>query len=78
MAMITQVNGKTLNTIDSQYATGQAAVPAGLSSADGAQISGIAGNISAAPGVTGGINPNTNVVVPGNTPVGLGDINQLT
>jgi len=78
MALITQVNGKTLNTIDQGYVTGQKPVPAGLSSADSAQISGIAGNISAAPGVTGGVDPSTNVVVPGNTPVGLGDINQLT
>ena len=58
MAMITQVNGKALNTIDQQYVTGQKPVPAGLSSIDGAaQIS---------------------VAVPGNAPVGLADINQLT
>ncbi len=78
MAMITQVNGRPLTTIDQQYVTGQKPVPAGLSSADSAQISGVAGNISAATGVTGGANPSTGVVVPGNPPVGLGDINQLT
>ena len=79
MAMITQVNGKALNTIDQQYVTGQKPVPAGLSSIDGtAQISGMAGTISAATDVTGGINPSSGVAVPGNAPVGLADINQLT
>ena len=78
MAMITQVNGRPLTTIDQQYATGQAPIPAGLNAADSAQVSGIAGNISAAPGVTGGVDPATGSVVPGNTPVGMGDINQLT
>ena len=77
MAMITQVNGKPLNTIEGTYVTGQKPVPAGLSTADGV-ISGVAGDVSAAAGTTGGMNPTSGAAVAGNTPVGLGDMNNLT
>jgi len=70
MAMITQVNGKPLNTIESTYTTGQQQVPQGLATGDA--IAGLAGNVSAAPGTTGGISPTTGVNVIGNQGSGMG------
>tara|TARA_A100000172_G_C3043532_1_gene111487 strand:+ start:821 stop:1096 length:276 start_codon:yes stop_codon:yes gene_type:complete len=74
MAMITQVNGKALNTMDQTYQTGQKPVPAGLSSIDGAQssISGLAGDVSAAQGTVGGVNPASGATVGTNPGTGLG------
>ena len=70
MPMITQVNGRPLNTIESTYTTGQKPVPQGLSTAEG--IAGLAGNVSAAPGTTGGINPTTGATVSANPGSGMG------
>ena len=67
---ITTVNGKPLNVIQPTYTTGQQQVPPGLATGDG--IAGLAGNVSAAPGTTGGVDVSTGKNVVTNTGVGMG------